>query len=122
MRKLIVKLIVTAFGLWLADSLLSGVTSSGYQALLVAALVLGLVNAIVRPVIFLLTIPITVVTFGLFLLVINGAMVILVSRWVNGFTVDSLGPAVATAIIVGGTNMLLAGETKPKPATTDRDR
>jgi putative membrane protein len=70
----LVRLVIAAFGLWLADQLLGGIRIEGNATLLLAALLYGVVNAVVRPVAILLTLPITVVTLGLFLLVVNAAM------------------------------------------------
>jgi putative membrane protein len=91
---------VTALGLWIASALLPGVHSTGFLSILGAGLLLGLVNAIVRPIIVVLTLPITIFTLGLFLLVINALMVLLVSKMMGGFTVDSFWVAMLTAIIV----------------------
>lgn len=92
--------LVTALGLWIASALLQGVHSNGFLSILGAGLLLGLVNAIVRPIIVVLTLPITIFTLGLFLLVINALMVWLVSKMMHGFTVDGFWSAIATAIIV----------------------
>lgn len=92
--------LITALGLWIASAILSGVHSTGFLSLLGAGLLLGVVNAIVRPIIVFLTLPITVFTLGLFLLVINALMVLLVSKMMNGFAVDSFWWAMITAIVV----------------------
>lgn len=100
MRGLLIRGLITALGLWVASALLPGVHSTGLLPILGAGLLLGLVNAIVRPVIVILTLPITILTLGLFLLIINAAMVWLVSKMMNGFAVDGLLPAILTAVIV----------------------
>jgi putative membrane protein len=100
MRGFLIRGLVTAFGLWIASALLPGVHSTGLLPIIGAGLLLGLVNAIVRPIIIILTLPITIVTLGLFLLVINAAMVVLVSRMMNGFAVDGFLWALATAVVV----------------------
>ena len=92
--------LVTALGLWVASALLAGVHSNGFLSILGAGLLLGLVNAIVRPILVVLTLPITIFTLGLFLLVLNGLMVLLVSKMMHGFSVDSFWWAMLTAIIV----------------------
>ncbi len=101
MRGFIARLLVTAFGLWLADVLLKGVRFDGAVALFLAAALLGIVNAIVRPVVVFLTLPITLVTLGLFLLVINGLMVMFVAWLMPSFHISGLGPAVLASVIVG---------------------
>ena len=101
MRTFLARLLVTAFGLWVADQLLSGIRFDSTGSLWVAALLLGTANAIVRPVVFFLTLPITLLTLGLFIFVINGAMVLLVSRLMPSFHIDGLGTAVLASIVVG---------------------
>ena len=91
---------ITALALWVASQLLDGMRFSSTGQLVLAALLLGLVNAIVRPVAFILTLPITVVTLGLFLLVLNAAMIGLVALIVPGFTISGFWTAVAGAIVV----------------------
>jgi putative membrane protein len=92
--------LVTALGLWVASATLKGVHSNGVLSLIGAGLVLGLVNAIVRPILVILTLPITIFTLGLFLLVVNGLMVLLVSKMMKGFAVESIWWAMLTAVIV----------------------
>ena len=101
MRGFFARLIITAFGLWIADMLLRGVRFDGLWALWLAALLLGIVNAIVRPIVIVLTLPLTLVTLGLFILVVNGAMVLLVSRLMSAFQVEGLWSAILASIIVG---------------------
>ncbi len=100
MRGFLIRGLVTALGLWVASALLPGVHSTGFLAILGAGLLLGLVNAIVRPLIIILTLPVTILTLGLFILVINAAMVGLVAKMLNGFSVDGFGWAIITAIVV----------------------
>ncbi|HEX5131898.1 MAG TPA: phage holin family protein [Candidatus Krumholzibacteria bacterium] len=100
MRGFLIRGLVTALGLWIASAVLPGVHSNGLLALIGAGLLLGLVNAIVRPIIILLTLPITIVTLGLFLLVINACMVALVSKMMHGFAVDGFLAALLTAVII----------------------
>ncbi len=92
---------VTALALWVASRLLDGLQFSSTGALVLAAVLLGLVNAVVRPIAFVLTLPITVLTLGLFLLVLNAAMIGLVALLVPGFTVSGFWTAVGGAIVVG---------------------
>jgi putative membrane protein len=91
---------VTALALWVASQLLDGIRFDTTGKLVLAAVLLGLVNGIVRPIAFVLTLPITVLTLGLFLLVLNAAMIGLVARIVPGFTIDGFWSAVGGAIIV----------------------
>jgi putative membrane protein len=91
---------IAALGLWLASVWLPGLTFDSTQKLVIAALLLGVVNAIVRPIAFILTLPITVVTLGLFLLVLNAAMVALVAWITPGFRIDGFWTALLAALIV----------------------
>ena len=100
MKGFLIRGLITALGLWVASALLAGVHSSGFLAILGAGLLLGLVNAIIRPLIIILTLPVTIITLGFFILVINAAMVGLVAKLLHGFSVDGFWWAVATAIIV----------------------
>jgi putative membrane protein len=100
MRGFLVRSLITALGLWVASAVLPGVHSTNFMSILGAGLLLGIVNAVVRPLIVVLTLPITVVTLGLFILVINAAMVGLVAKMLHGLSVDGFGWALATAIVV----------------------
>ncbi len=91
---------ISALGLWVASQLLRGLHFAAPTDLLLAAVLLGIVNAFVRPLAFILTLPITIVTLGLFLLVLNAGMVALVAWVVPGFTISGFWTAVGTAIIV----------------------
>lgn len=98
----IVRMLANAFAILLIAYLLPQVISAdGVMAALAAAFVLGLVNALVRPVFVLLTLPVTVATLGLFLLVVNGLLLWLVSAVVPGFHVNGFFGAVAGAFLVG---------------------
>jgi putative membrane protein len=102
----LVRLLIGAAGLWLAQALVPGVEIHGTGTLFVAALLLGIVNAFVRPLIVLLTLPITVLTLGLFLWVINAAMLGLVARLLDGFTLHGLGSALLGALVVSLTSWI----------------
>jgi putative membrane protein len=100
------RMLVSAIGLWLASALIADIHFSSVGSLLAAALLLGLVNAVIRPMVVLLTLPLTFVTFGLFLLAINGAMLALVAWLLSGFSVGGLGSAVLGAVVVGLTSWI----------------
>jgi putative membrane protein len=91
---------ITALSLWVAGFLFKGITFSSKQSLFIAALLLGLANAIIRPVVILLTIPLTIFTFGFFLLVINALMILLVSSAVPGFKVSGFWTAFFASIFI----------------------
>jgi len=96
----VLRAVISAIGLWLASRWVPGVHLDTTGTLILAGILLGVVNAIVRPIAFILTLPITILTLGLFLLVLNAAMVALVAWIVPGFHVDSFKAALLTAIIV----------------------
>ena len=101
MIRFILQAVVTALGLWLAAYLVPGVEFLSTGSLIAAAVLLGLANAIVRPVLVFVTFPLTVVTFGLFLLVVNAATIGLVAMFLGGFVVDGLWAGVGAAIVTG---------------------
>jgi len=100
------RLLITALGLWAATKLIPGVQINGWGNLLVAALLLGIVNAVIRPVILILTLPLTVLTLGLFILVVNGISLAVVAWLMPGFTLSGLGSAILGSVIVGLTSWL----------------
>ena len=100
MMGFLLRVVITAIGLWVASVWVPGVHIDSTSTLLLAGLLLGVVNAIVRPIAFILTLPITIVTLGLFLLVLNAAMVWLVNTIIPGFHAPWFMPAFLTSIIV----------------------
>jgi putative membrane protein len=99
MTSLIARWIVTAAALLLVAYLYPGVTVEGFVAALVAALVLGLVNAVVRPLLIILTLPVTLLTLGLFIFVINALLFWFVAEIVHGFRVTGFGAALIGSIL-----------------------
>ena len=91
---------ISALGLWIASEIFAGLRFDSTSQLIVSALLLGIVNALVRPLAFILTLPLTVLTLGLFLLVLNAGMVALVAWLVPGFQVAGFWTAVGAALIV----------------------
>ena len=104
----LIRALVVAAGLWVASRIVPGVSFDTTESLLWAALLLGVINAFVRPVLIVLTIPITILTLGLFLLVINGLMIELVAHFMDGFHVAGLGSAMLAAIVVGLTSWVIS--------------
>jgi putative membrane protein len=100
MMGFLLRAVITAIGLWLATQWVPGVYVDSIGALILAGLLLGVVNGIVRPIAFILTLPITILTLGLFLFVLNAAMVALVSWLLPGFHAPWFKPAFLTSIIV----------------------
>ena len=110
----LIRILIVALGLWLATEFVPGIEIKGAWTLLGAALLLGLVNAVMRPLLILLTLPITVLTFGLFLLVINAGTLALVAWAFDDFTIAGFWPAVWGAIIVGMTGWLASWFIGPR--------
>lgn len=104
MRGFLTRLVITALGLWVAETIVPGIRIDGWGHLIVAALLLGIVNAVIRPVILVLTLPLTVLTLGLFIFVVNGVSFWLVAWLVPGFVVQGLWAAVLGAIVVSLTS------------------
>jgi len=96
----ILRTLIAALGLWLATEWVSGISVSSATTLILAALLLGVVNAVVKPIAVLLTLPFTLLTLGLFLLVVNAAMLGLVAAFLPGMGISSFGAAFLAAIIV----------------------
>jgi putative membrane protein len=100
MAYFILRVLIAALGLWLATEWVDGIRVSSPGTLILAALLLGLVNAIVKPIVVILTLPFTLLTLGLFLLVINAAMLGLVAAFLPGMGIAGFWPAFWAAIIV----------------------
>jgi putative membrane protein len=98
--RFLVHWLVIALALWVTAYILPGVEFSSWQALAISAVVLGLLNALVRPILVLLTLPITVLTLGLFYLIVNGCTFLLASKLVPGFDVSDFWWAVLGAFVV----------------------
>ena len=96
----ITQTLVTAFALVLVAYILPGITITGLAPLLFAAIVLGLLNAVVRPILVVLTLPITILTLGLFLLVINATLLYGASLFVEGFSVQNFATAMIGSLLV----------------------
>lgn len=116
LTRFITRVAIGALGLWLADQVISGVRFTDGWSLVIAALLLGVVNAIVRPVVVILTLPLTIVTLGLFLLVVNAAMIGLVAMLLSGFQVSGLAAGVSAAIVTGVVSWIGAMVLKDAPA------
>ena len=92
--------IINALGLLLIANFIEGVTLQGFEAALVAAFVLGVANAFVRPILRILTLPLTMITLGLFTFVLNGLILYVVASVVNGFQIDGILTAIVVAFLL----------------------
>jgi putative membrane protein len=114
MRGFISRVLITSVGLWLADAMLSRMSFDDVPSMVLSALLLGIVNAFVRPILVVLTLPITFLSLGVFLLIINGTMVLMVARLMPAFHLDGMGTAIVASIIVGLTSWLANGSAAKK--------
>lgn len=105
--RLLISLILNGILVYFTAWLLDGVFVDGFLLAILVGLVLGLVNSIIRPIITLLTLPITILTLGLFLLVINAAMVLLVDWMIPGFEVAGWWSALFFAIVLALLNLIV---------------
>jgi putative membrane protein len=107
---------ITAISLWVASHIFKGIRFADTSSLVVSALLLGFANAVVKPLLIVLTLPLTFVTFGLFLLVINALMILLVSGLVKGFKVSGFWTALFASIFVSVLSIVIEAllpETSP---------
>jgi putative membrane protein len=108
MLEFFIHLVVTALLLLVVAYMVPGVQIEGMKSALIAALILGIVNALVRPLVVFLTIPITILTLGLFLLAINAFMFLLASKLVPGFRVDGCLPAFLGSLVFSALNLVVS--------------
>lgn len=118
MRKFILRVLVNFLGLWAAAELMTGSIdyNSKWTTLLIAALIFSLVNAVIRPLVILLSLPAIVLTLGLFTLLINAFMLYLVTKIYPAFHLHSFWTAVIATIIIWVVNYLLTDLLEPKRA------
>ena len=111
----LIKVLVTGLAVFLADFLLDAVhINNDWKTVIIVALVLALLNTFIKPILILLTIPVTLVTLGLFLLIINALMVIWADQLIDGFTVDGWWAAILFSLIVSITSAILNGLARDK--------
>ena len=111
------RVLVVAAGVWVAASLLNGIHYADKQTLFIVALVLALLNAVLKPLLIFFTLPFVVITFGLGILLINSLLLSLVGSLVPGFEVASFGSAFLGALLISLTSFVanvLVGTRKPK--------
>lgn|SRR5688500_216700 len=111
---LLIRWILNTLALFLVVTIVPGFTYRDWLSLAIAAAVLGLLNAIVRPILFVLTLPITVVTLGLFLLVLNAIMLELTAWLVPGFGIEGFGWAILGALVLSLVTLVTGRIGKPE--------
>lgn len=104
MAGILLRTFITMLGLYLASALVPGVSITGTGSLILAAFLLGIVNGFIRPIAFVLTLPLTIVTLGLFIFVLNAAMFGLVAALLDNFAVAGFWAALFGAVIVSLTS------------------
>jgi len=100
MISILTRVLISALALILVAKFIPGITVTGLYPALIAALILGVLNVLVRPILVILTLPITLLTLGLFIFVINAAIFLFVASFVDGFSVDGFIPALLGSVIV----------------------
>ena len=103
----VIRWVVLALAVWVATHVVRGISADDWPSLLVAALVLGILNSLVKPILVALALPFVVFTFGLFLLFINAFLLMLTAKVVPGFHVAGFWPAMGASLIVSVLSMLL---------------
>jgi len=114
MLRFTIRWFATALGIGAAGSLLPGIQVDGAKAAILTALLLGLINATLRPILLILTLPLTLLTLGVFALVINGAMLALAARFVEGVHLAGFGSAVLGAIVVSLVSGVVSWALQPR--------
>jgi len=112
--RFLLKLLVTSLAVFFSAYILNGVYLEGFPTAILVALLMGFLNAFLKPILIILTIPITLITFGLFLLVINAVIILLADYALTGFTVDSFFTALVFSIIVSVITWILEAIANPK--------
>ncbi len=124
LRNFLLRVLINAIALAITAAILPGITASGdIGALVVVALIFGVVNAIVKPIAILLTLPFTIITFGLFIFVINGLMLLLTSSLSGGrLEVAGLGTAILGGIVMGLAAMVVEAVLRGLGLTEEKKR
>ena len=114
--KLIIRLLLNAIAVFALANILNGVSIDNYTTAIIVAIVLSILNLLVKPILVILTLPITILTLGLFLFVVNGLIILLADNFIDGFTVSSIWTAILFSILLSILQWLLQSFLK-----TDKD-
>lgn len=104
---IITQLVLNAIAFYVTSYLVPGMTINGWQTLVVVAVVWGILSMLIKPILIVLTLPINILTLGLFTFVINAALLMLMGNLVRGFSVASFGTALIAAVVLSLVNMVL---------------
>ena len=105
---MLLNLVINAIAFYVTAYLVPGMNIKDIQVLIVVAVVWGLLTMILKPILVILTLPVNIVTLGLFTFVINAFLIMIMARWVSGFTVDNFGTAMIAAVVLALVNMVLS--------------
>ncbi|MCK4507361.1 MAG: phage holin family protein [Desulfuromonadales bacterium] len=108
MKGILLRWLILTFAIMTAAYLFSGIHVSGFGSALFAALVLGILNAFFRPILFILTLPINVLSLGLFTFVINALLLMMTSGIIGGLVVDGFGSALFGSLVISLVSLLLS--------------
>ena len=108
MKNFIVRLLINGMALMATATLVDGIHASGFWGAIIGALVLGIVNAIIRPILMVFTLPLNVLTLGLFTFVINAFMLMIVGALVSGFAVDGFFAALLGSVVLSVVSAILS--------------
>tara|TARA_Y100000815_G_scaffold223332_1_gene210324 strand:+ start:63 stop:410 length:348 start_codon:yes stop_codon:yes gene_type:complete len=97
---LIIRLLLNALAVFILAYVLGGVSVDGYGSALIVAIVLAILNVLVKPILVILTLPVTILTLGLFLLIINALIILLADKLIDGFSVDGIWIAILFSILL----------------------
>lgn len=115
MTRALLQIVLNGFALWLASELIPGIHYTGdLLYLLLAGLVLGLINLLVKPIVSFFSFPLIVVTLGLFYLVINGLVLLLADSLLEGLQIDGCAPAILGGLVIAAVNWLVRAFTSDK--------
>ncbi len=107
MKQLIAKILISGAALMFTSNLIDGIYVDGWSSVFIAAIILGIVNAVIRPLLLILTLPLNLMTLGLFTFVINGMVLKTVANVVSGFDIVGIWPAVIGAIVLSVVSTVL---------------
>ena len=110
--RFILRVLLNAVGLYVADYFIEGIALTGPGAILISGLVLGIVNAIIRPILIVVTFPFTLITLGLFIFVINALCLALTAYLVPGFSISSFWSALGGALIVSVVSWIVSAAVR----------
>ena len=114
MRNLLIRFFINAAALWVVDQLFQDVQFTDNEALLITALVFGILNAIIKPVLIVLTLPVTILTLGLFTIIINAIILELTDYFIDSFWVEGFGTAILASLFISIISIILNNIFKEK--------